>query len=318
MILLPEALRADRPTITATVTSRTPLYVAPVDGLPGHVRAGSSLVADGDARWVVQDDTLSLVRLCGSERTVVPLPPHPSGARTFDDRQGNKKAKLDLEAGFVLGDEVIAVGSGSSSKRERWVRVKRQLPHAVELFDASALYAHLRATTAFSGSELNVEGAVVVGQALVLVQRGNGAAVEDQPPFDALGELDLAAVAAFLSGGPAPTLQTVRRLDLGSVEGVRLTPTDGAALPDGRLLLLCAAEDSPDAVSDGPVTGVALAILDGDALTWGLVCEAGGTPLTEKAEGISLDGPGRLTLVTDADDPDAPASQLTVAWSELR
>jgi hypothetical protein len=50
--------------------------------------------------------------------------------------------------------------------------------------------------------------------------------------------------------------------DLGAVGGVALAVTDAVALPDGRVLVSAAAEDTPNAVDDGPVVGAAIALLD--------------------------------------------------------
>ena len=46
-----------------------------------------------------------------------------------------------------------------------------------------------------------------------------------------------------------------------------LAVTDAIALPDGRLLLSAAAEDSPNAVDDGPVVATALVLVDGYNVT---------------------------------------------------
>ena len=60
-----------------------------------------------------------------------------------------------------------------------------ELTGRVRLFDATALYDVLAADRAFSGSELNLEGAVVDGPSLRLFQRGNGATIDGREPIDA-------------------------------------------------------------------------------------------------------------------------------------
>jgi hypothetical protein len=298
---------------TATVVGRTPLWVdaRPDLDLGGHVRAGSSLVRGGGRLWIVQDDTLSIVRLDPRGPVVIPLPAGEAGARRFDDGRGNKRFKLDLEAAVVLDGTLVAWGSGSSARREQLVLQPVRGEAAPRLFNGAALYAHLRDVPAFSGSELNLEGVVRRRQRLWLVQRGNGAPVGDRQPVDALGALALPDVRAWLAGGPCPTLQVVVPLDLGTIDGVRLTPTD-AAMIGGRLTLLCAAEDSPDAVRDGPVTGVAIAVVDRDGVRWARVRNPDGSAFCEKAEGIAAGGAGRVRLVTDADDPDVASGLVEV------
>jgi hypothetical protein len=118
-----------------------------------------------------------------------------------------------------------------------------------------------------------------------------------------LGRADAAAVPI---GPPA-------RYDLGEVEGVGLAVTDAVALPDGRMLLSAAAEDTPNAVDDGPVVATALALVEGETVV-------AVTPMPEvdghvhKVEGLALrsvdGGTVHLLAVVDDDDPDAPSAEL--------
>jgi len=104
-----------------------------------------------------------------------------------------------------------------------------------------------------------------------------------------------------------------RVYDLGEVAGVGLAVTDAIALPDGRLLLSAAAEDTPNAVDDGPVVASALALVDGDdVLEVGRVPEVDGR--VAKVEGLALrgvaDGVVHLLAVVDDDDATRPATAL--------
>ncbi len=84
--------------------------------------------------------------------------------------------KMDLEACALLPDgRLIALGSGSTAARERIVVVTPD--DGVRVVEGAATYAQLRARGDSSGSELNLEGAVVVDGVLRLFQRGNGAAL---------------------------------------------------------------------------------------------------------------------------------------------
>ena len=89
--------------------------------------------------------------------------------------------------------------------------------------------------------------------------------------------------------------------------------TDAIALPDGRVLLSAAAEDSPNAVDDGPVVATALALVDGDEiLDVAPIPEVDGH--VHKVEGLALrefrDGHVHLLAVVDDDDPDAPSAGI--------
>jgi hypothetical protein len=71
---------------------------------------------------------------------------------------------------------------------------------------------------------------------------------------------------------------------------------------------IAAAEDTPNAIDDGPVVGAAVGLLDGDVARYALLEEPDGTRSPRKIEGITFDPEtGTGWLVTDADDPAKPA-----------
>ncbi len=269
---------------------------------------------------MVQDDTNVLAFLDDTQGAVdlLLLARGADGRRQFDDERGNKSFKLDLEAAVVLkrADEevLLCLGSGSTRARETIVSVRRR-DGALEAraHDARLLYAHLRAVAAFSGSELNVEGATCVGDRVVLFQRGNGAPKGDLEAIDATGTLDAEKLHGYIEGSaPTPVLGAVSSYDLGRVNGARLTFTDATADGD-EVYFVAAAEDSPDATRDGPVTGVALGCLHSNGeVGYALVKDERGEPLTDKVEGVCCDGPGRFLAVVDRDDPAAPSQMLTI------
>lgn len=287
------------------VVSRTPLLYS--DGAnrsldrPGHVRAGSALVVWRGQLAVIQDDAsfLALIdRRTGHVRDV----PFPGAGREvvrqFDDARGNKKNKLDLEAAFVFEDRLVAMGSGSSPLRERFVIVEDD---RVTLREMPAFYTSLRA--AFDG-ELNLEGAVVDGEDLLLFQRGNGVGAKNQTARVRLRPL--------LHGHDVD----VRDVTTWALPPA-LTFTDAAMRGDELWFLACA-EDSPDATRDGPVRAVALGRARRDDLpraeTWPLLDEHG-APLLEKTEGLAFDPDDatRLYVVTDRDDATLPSHLLVVS-----
>ncbi|GAB4197848.1 MAG: hypothetical protein OHK0013_06390 [Sandaracinaceae bacterium] len=318
------------PTLSARIVSRRPLRYADggdarLDRTP-HVRAASGVAwarFDGGDRLVVaQDDTsfLALVDPFADPAHVeaLALDHVVAGRRVFESRLGNKRDKLDLEACVAIAvdgvEHVLVVGSGSLPVRERMVLVGPG-GHA-EVVQASALYAALRSEPAFSGSELNVEGAARLGETLLFVQRGNGAPLGGTEPVDAIGAMSLAAVIDHLRGGPAPRLEEVTAYDLGTVRGVRLTFTDASPAGDHLVFLACA-EASPDAIEDGEVVGVAIGrVVPGEDARWTLVREADGTPYLGKAEGVAPYRPGsddgRFWAVVDRDDPDHAADLVEI------
>jgi hypothetical protein len=186
-------------------------------------------------------------------------------------------------------------------------------------FSVPELYDMLRSTHQFSGSELNIEGALLVpGETpaqtvLRFFQRGNGAPdpVSGLQPISATADLPLTDVTAILnrvlvkdeqpplfeaSNGAEGVLRDVVQYDLGIIEpsNVALTFTGAAQVPspsgehtNEEFVYIAGAEDSPDVTRDGEVVGVALGIVD--ALEregrYALVQTADGKPFFGKAEG---------------------------------
>lgn len=301
------------PTLRARVIDVRPLhYAAGADAAldrPAHVRAGSALARVGSRLVVVQDDASFFAVWDGAVVDSVALP-SDGGQRSFDDARGNKAAKLDLEAAFALPDgTVFALGSGSTRARERIAVLEPN--GSAQLFAAPAFYEALRADAAFAGSELNLEGIALFEGGLVLFQRGNGAPRGELLPRDATARVSLDGWRAFVAGGPVPPIEDVVEWDLGSIDGVRLTFTDGVGA-FGTLHYLAAAEASPDAVADGPVAGVALGVL-GETPRYAIVEDERGRFLG-KAEGLAFDPSDRRRayLVIDRDDPERAAELCTV------
>ena len=297
---------------------------------PAHVRAGSGLACVGGRLVVIQDDAnfLALVDPRTGRAAAVPLPMGHGQRRLFDEGRGNKHHKLDLEACLVVpadtGDLLVAFGSGSSRRREQ-VAVVRGLPDGapeVTLHDASGVYAELRAAGDFAGSEMNVEGAVLVDGRVRLFQRGNGAPVGEMLPVSATCELDWAALHAHLrvpAAVPPPRLAAIVQYELGTLGGLPLGFTD-ATLADGALLFSASAESSPDVTRDGEVAGSVLGVLEEDRARWTLLRDESGVPFAGKVEGVLVDGerPQRAYVVVDPDDADVPSVlcevELTGRW----
>jgi hypothetical protein len=287
-------------------------YAAPNSGEdhPDHVRAASAVRTFAGGRLVIVQDDVNVLALPGRDGTVTPvlLPRGPDGRRTFGDDTHNKHAKMDLEAGVVLPDgRLVAFGSGSTRARERLVLLDRGL--AVRVVDGRELYARLRAYRAFSGAELNLEGVVQVGPVLRLFQRGNGATGTGAEAIDATGDLDLGEFMAWLTGGPCPDLRDVVQFDLGTIAGTRLTFTDAAVLPDGRVAFVACAEQSPDATRDGDVLGCRFGLIEGERVRTTDIVDATGTRVALKIEGLEPrdDEPATFHAVIDMDRGDEPA-----------
>jgi hypothetical protein len=317
------------PSLSAVVVRQTPLYYGdgadPALDRPAHIRAGSSLARVPGGIALVQDDAnfLALVDPDTAHARAIPLPAGTGGLRLFDTGRGNKADKLDLEAcvaASVDGETLLlAFGSGSTARREGIVLAGNwgATEPTVELVQAHAFYARLRDEVAFAGEALNLEGAVLFDDQLLLLTRGNGRARDDYIPVAATCAVDFRALLAYLRdpdrhAPPEPT--DVIRYQLGSLNGTRLGFTDAARWGDD-LLFTAAAEGSVDEVEDGEVAGSVIGIIgsDGDTRWTSLVGDDGGA-FTGKVEGLLAphDEAGHLHAVLDTDDWNTPSVLCTV------
>lgn len=275
-------IRAERDeALAVTVTS-----VQEIDG----VRAGSALLAVDDELLVVGDDA----------HAVTWVDPATGGVRhqplAGDGQRLEKSRKPDFEAAFHDGEDVWLLGSGSLSNRWLATRLPRPGDARATAHDLSAFFAALAVAL---GEAPNIEGAVIAGGLLRLCHR----ATLDAP--DVLVDLS----PDVLHDGRPRILRTTP-LMVGEIGGVAAHVTDLAALPDGRIAFLAAAEETDDPVLDGPVAGAAFGVVEGDAARWTTITGTDGRPSTVKAEGLVVEPDlAGGWLVTDRDDP-ALAAQL--------
>jgi hypothetical protein len=285
-----------------------------------HLSAASGLVCVHGRVHVVADDELHLgvfdnasapgrlVRLFDGAL--------PSG------KKARKRAKPDLETllhlppgpGWPQG-ALLALGSGSRPQRERGALLTFEesghLIAAPRWIDLGPVYHPLQARF----DDLNVEGAFVLADDFVLLQRGNG-----RMGVNAALHYRWSCVQSLLHGETKAELipHAEHRFALGDLDGVPLGFTDGVAWPgtagSGRWLFCAAAEDTDNSYLDGGCAGSVLGLADAQGrLLW-----TQPLPGRHKVEGIDAraepDGLA-LCLVTDADDP-AQASVLWRAWMD--
>ena len=260
--------------------------------------------------YVIADDEVSLGIFPregnGRGRLMAALPgPMPR------DQAERKEAKPDLEAlahlpphGKAEHGALLALGSGSSPQRRRAVWWALDGDGALAGEPSVVALEELYAALAGELDGLNIEGATVRGDDLVLAQRGEG-----PDGTNALVRLDLEGVLAALAGGSGMDgglVRDVRVHDLGTVDDVKLAFSDLSALPDGRIVFSAVAEDSPDGHTDGEFVGATIGLLaaDGERLethTLSPAAKVEGVRARPRAGGIDL------VLVADGDDRAVPA-----------
>jgi hypothetical protein len=277
----------------------------------GHfIAAGSGLVRTGEHLYVIADD----------EREIAVFPAEgdePGRLRRLlpgelpADPKERKRVKPDFEALVLLpsqddhgGAALLAFESGSRESRRGGViwglDENGALAGDPRRLDLAPLYS------ALDIPDLNIEGAAVAGERLLMFQRGNGRAA-----VNAVIALSLERAMPDLARGrlSADAVVAERRYDLGDIDGVRLAFTDAAALPDGRIVYTAVAEGGDDTYHDGNCAGAGVGVLgaDGEQQRW----EALDPPA--KVEGVEarIDGDAiELLMVADADDPGSPSPLL--------
>lgn len=277
-----------------------------------HLSAASGLVKVGHRLFVVADDEHHLAMFDLSNREPGRLVPIFEGELPLRHK-ARKAAKPDCEALLLLptfggypNGALMAMGSGSRPSRHRGALLALDaagdIQGPVRTLDLTALLAPLHDQF----SDLNIEGAFVQGDTLSLLQRGNS-----RSAINARIDLTWLDLQRWLAAsGPAPEPASITRFELGAIDGVALSFTDGTALPAGGWLFSAAAEDTSDTYSDGRCAGSVIGLVD-----------AGGTIRTLerlampfKIEGIAASATGDtidLLLVTDADDRRQPALLLS-------
>ena len=302
-----------------TLTRIRELDIATSHGAPRtHLSAASGLARAGSFLYVIADDELHL----GVFRTTDNGPGEL--VRLFDgelpaSKTERKVLKPDFETLTVLpaspdfpAGAMLALGSGSTRNRRKGALLGLDAHGAVQglprTVDLSPVFDSLDEVF----PKLNIEGAVVSGDEVWLFQRGNKRNSEN-----AIIRFSLAAFLAALRGEAKFAIEplAVQRVDLGEVDGIPFTFTDAAALPDGDMVFTAVAEDTEDSYNDGPCAGAAIGILESDGHLRHLLRL---DPI-QKIEGVDarLDGNViRLLLVTDADDPNVPASLFSATMDK--
>jgi hypothetical protein len=281
------------------------------EGRKPHLSAASGLVRAGKKFYVVADDELSLGVFDHKHEKPGELIRLLPGELSLDPVE-RKAAKADFESlvalpafsGFEHG-ALFALGSGSKKKKRHTGAVLRlgadgKLIEGAQAFELAAMYEPLHSEF----EKLNIEGAVVFGEEFRLFQRGN-----KKDRMNAIVCCKLKPVIDALSMRqqiPALELISIVPVELGELDGIPLSFTDAAGLPNGDMVFTAAAEDTDDAYADGPFTGSAVGIVRADGNLTALErCSE-----KVKLEGVAVAKSGdaiELLLVSDADDADIAA-----------
>lgn len=284
-------------------------------GRPAYISAASGLVHLGNKLYVAADDENSLGVFSDD------LAGQGTLRQLFDGElplahEDRKALKPDLEVLTLLPSSkkypygaLLALGSGSTDNRKHAAIIAfdadYQLTGNVEILDLSATYNQIAQRV----PDLNIEGAVITGEDIVLFQRGNN--VGHNAMIRCRADMFLCETQTNIR----PLSFFLRRYDLAEIDGVLLGFTDASALDDGTTVFCAAAEDTSDAYNDGACKGSAVGIIN----SRGELSKVMTVDKPVKLEGISasfVDNAIHLLMVTDADD-DAVAAEVYSAVIKL-
>ncbi len=286
-----------------------------VTGSP--VRGASAIAPLGGGWLVAQDDATHAAWHRPEGTTPIRVLPEVDGHEVFSSAAGTKHLKPDFEAaceirvGDIVG--VLLLGSGSTPARMRssLVTVAPQGPDFV-VADLTGLYDAVADALGTPAGQLNLEGACRHGDRLRWFQRGNHRAGVASASVD-VDQHGLLLAATGRVPPDAVFVDRVRHYELGTDRGMPLAVTDAVTLPDGRILLSAAGEDTPNPVDDGPVVAASLALVDDDRVEAVTALPRRGETV-HKIEGLALHSAdhesARLLAVVDADEPDTASTML--------
>lgn len=291
---------------------------------PAYVRAASGLTWVGHRVAVVSDDAsfIGLVDPALGSTQPITIPHSPAQRRQFDTRRGNKADKLDLECLIAVGGCLIAFGSDSGLAVRRQIVVLDDETAEPRVVALPRLYQALRQPVLGSGV-LNLEGAAVSGDTLVLGNRGGDVVDDAAPTIDAVTRIPVTSLLRLIDdpqGAPLPPIEW-QPLRLGHLATTSLHLTELEAVGDD-LAFAATAEVTTSAYDDGDVTGSVVGWIRGEPsgyqVEWCRVIDEHDAPLVAKLEGLVFDAStGHMLAAVDADDPARPSELLELAIERL-
>lgn len=230
-----------------------------------------------------------------------------------------KEIKMDFEAIACVekeeGKEFLIFGSGSKSpKRDNMVTVNLGTG-AVNTYSLVEFYKKLRETARLEEGALNIEGAVVKNDELLLFNRGENLILKYK-----LEELE-----RYLAGErdcPAPKTYFI---NLPEIKGIKAGFSGAAIIPnEDQVLFTASVENTEDWINDGEVLGSFVGMIDLKGLKDNVTPDCvrlidKGKPLNVKVESLAVFYPTlhndlRLLLVTDSDGGASELFEANLHW----
>jgi hypothetical protein len=283
----------------------------PDDGMPAHIASASGVVRRGDFVYAIGDDLLQIgvfELAAGGPGVLLEVLP----GDLPDDPEERGAHKPDLEALTALPPVdaephggLLGLGSGSNPSRDRgffWsFAADGSLNGSPRTIDLHPVYEELRGDL---DGRVNIEGAAVLGGRLWLFHRAN-----EDGGRNAVAEFELGDLSRTLAEDHVVDpgeLRSVRRYELGELDGVSACFSDATMLTDELVCFTASAED-PDS---GGIRGSVVGTIDAG----GEVRRLRTIDPRWKVEGVDATvdtGMIDLLFVCDQDDPETPSPLLT-------
>ena len=203
------------------------------------ISAASGLVYSQNVLFVISDSSSFLYQYDIDKKLLLKFP------LVKDAKENIEKAeKPDLESITQYGNQLIMLGSGSTSKRNTMFSLDLG-SDALQSQDLSTLYQKLKDVGSFSDDQLNIEGAIYAHQTMLLFQRGNSKNSQN---------------GIFIIPNHQEDGIRFVPISLPTLDDIETTFTDAILVGDKIYFLACA-ENTESTYEDGEVLGTILGIM---------------------------------------------------------
>lgn len=279
----------------------TPLLQIVEEKILEGIPSGSGIVIKNDLAYIIGDDATGVYQLNlenYEHKKIAIVGMH------FQEHREPREVKHDFESAGLFtwerAEYLLAFGSGSSSpSRDSLLMVKFADPLDTKIVSLQKFYEHLNAATGSATAHFNLEGATVVGDRLILLNRGNNYLIK----------MKLNDFTQYLvdSAAPIPEIE-YHKVKLPSLEKHEARLSGVCTLNDNHLLFSASVEDTDDWTKDGPVLGSFIGIYslrDSSVVSTYLLEGKPGIPLKAKIESLDIlrkDANGDVILIAIGDN----------------
>lgn len=278
----------------------TQMLIIEEEKLLNSIPSASGLVIENDTAWIVGDDATSVYRLnlTSFEQQKIPL-------KGFSAEQYRlpKPVKHDLECANLISynnkQYLLAFGSGTLEPYRDSVLLLNINDTADQQFiSVQPLYKELQRVTGTDSSQWNIEGSTLVGDSLIISNRGSNLLISLHA--DSLMHYLLFA------GAPIPAID-FHKANLPQIEGKEARLSGLCTLNDDHLLFSASVEDTPDWYTDGPILGSFIGVYslkEKKVIASHLLKNKQGAIAKEKLESIDIVSKqgGTITCIAVADN----------------